>query len=282
MSKEIQQNTPEWYEMRRNRIGASDAAPILCISPWKTPYQLFEEKLGLSETVNSPAMKRGNELEPIARARFEHAFGLSVQPRVLVHPQYTWMMASLDGLSANGDVAVEIKCPGKAAHQLAVDGKVPVHYMAQLQHQMAVAGIKSMFYYSFDGQDGIGIEVERDDSYITRMMEMEYDFWKRLQTFDPPDLIETDYIHMTGEEWDYDVYAFQNAKKMRETWEKEEEQYRQKLIEKAQGRSCHGGGVRISRYFRKGNVDYKAIPMLKEIDLEMYRKPPIESWRVTT
>lgn len=281
MSRNIEQGTPEWHEMRKNKIGASDAAPILCVSPFKTPFQLFEEKLGLRETANSPAIQRGNELEPIARTKFEHAFGLEVKPRVLVHPEYSWMMASLDGISANGDVAVEIKCPGKASHLMAIEGKVPLHYMAQLQHQMAVAGIKSMFYYSFDGQEGVGIEVDRDEAYISNMIEKEYQFWKKLQNFDPPDMLESDYVHMSGSDWDYDAYAYLNAKHMRENWEKEEEQHRQRLIEMAQGKSCQGSGVRVSRYFRKGNVDYKSIEMLKDIDLEPYRKPPIESWRIT-
>lgn len=282
MTRNIEQGTPEWHELRKNKIGASDAAPILCISPFKTPFQLFEEKLGLRDGPNSPAIQRGNELEPIARAHFEHAFGLQVKPMVLVHPQHSWMMASLDGISANGDTAVEIKCPGKASHQVAVDGKVPIHYMAQLQHQMAVAGIKSMFYYSFDGHEGIGIEVDRDDSYISSMMEKEYQFWKKLQSFEPPDLLDKDYVQMSDPDWDFDEYAYLNAKKLRENWEKEEEQCRQRLIEKAQGRCCKGHQISVTRYFRKGNVDYKSLPMLQNVDLEPYRKSPSEIWKITT
>lgn len=37
----------------------------------------------------------------------------------------------------------------------------------------------------------------------------------------------------------------------------------------------------MSSYERKGNVDYEAIPVLKNIDLEKFRKDPIVCWKVT-
>jgi predicted phage-related endonuclease len=43
----MQQQTPEWLEFRKNKIGASDAPIIMETSPWKTPYQLWLEKLSL-------------------------------------------------------------------------------------------------------------------------------------------------------------------------------------------------------------------------------------------
>ena len=41
MNIELTQNTPEWLEFRRKKIGASDAPIILEVSTWKTPYQLW-------------------------------------------------------------------------------------------------------------------------------------------------------------------------------------------------------------------------------------------------
>lgn len=41
-----------------------------------------------------------------------------------------------------------------------------------------------------------------------------------------------------------------------------------------------GAGVRICRMVSKGNVDYKAIPELKNVDLKKYRKAPIEPWQL--
>ncbi len=52
------QHSNEWLELRKNKIGASDAPIIMKVSPWKTPYRLWEEKLGLTECVSNQAMKR--------------------------------------------------------------------------------------------------------------------------------------------------------------------------------------------------------------------------------
>ena len=37
----------EWLEARKDGLGASDAAALLGLSPWKTNVQLWEEKCGL-------------------------------------------------------------------------------------------------------------------------------------------------------------------------------------------------------------------------------------------
>lgn len=37
----------------------------------------------------------------------------------------------------------------------------------------------------------------------------------------------------------------------------------------------------LTSYERKGAIDYMAIPVLKSIDLEIFRKDPIVCWKVT-
>ena len=43
--KELVQQSEEWLEFRRSRIGASDAPIIMGVSPWKTHYKLWVEKI---------------------------------------------------------------------------------------------------------------------------------------------------------------------------------------------------------------------------------------------
>ena len=42
MSKSISQI--DWLKERQKGIGGSDVAAILGMSPWRTPYQVWEEK----------------------------------------------------------------------------------------------------------------------------------------------------------------------------------------------------------------------------------------------
>src|SRR5215470_13995674 len=111
------QGSKEWHEMRRKHLGASDCATILQIDPWKTRYNLFEEKLGLVIPRETEAMRRGRELESHAREEFQKVTGIKVQPSVEFHPQISYMMASMDGISEDKKTAVELKCPGEATYK---------------------------------------------------------------------------------------------------------------------------------------------------------------------
>src|SRR5271169_4709118 len=96
----VSQQDINWLEMRRNKIGASDAPIIMEVSPWKTPYQLWEEKLKLRpDTVENGAMKRGKQLEKKALREFENITGLMMLGQMVsVHPVRDWMIATLDGI----------------------------------------------------------------------------------------------------------------------------------------------------------------------------------------
>jgi putative phage-type endonuclease len=104
------QGSPEWHAHRRKFRNASETPIVLGISPWTTPHQLWQLKLGLVEQVVSPAMQRGTELEPVARAAYERQTGHVMQPLVVVDGEYS---ASLDGMTLGGERIVEIKCPVK-------------------------------------------------------------------------------------------------------------------------------------------------------------------------
>ncbi len=59
----MQQNTPEWLEYRKTKIGASDAPILMNCSPWSSPYDLWMEKKGMKAPKKmTPAMQRGIDL----------------------------------------------------------------------------------------------------------------------------------------------------------------------------------------------------------------------------
>lgn len=181
MLVEILQNTTKWRSFKQTKIGASDAPVIMGDSPWKTPRDLFEEKLGLrAPSITTSYMQRGIDLEPKARECFEKMTGIYVMPKTMVSDEIEWMMASLDGIDFEGENIVEIKCPGKKDHSTALKGEIPKKYKAQLQHQMKVCELEKMFYFSFDGEEGIVLEVERDDEYLEILIENERKFWEIL------------------------------------------------------------------------------------------------------
>ena len=42
-----------------------------------------------------------------------------------------------------------------------------------------------------------------------------------------------------------------------------------------------GGGVSVTRVWKRGNIEYKRVPELAAVDLEPYRTSPREEMRVT-
>lgn len=278
---ELIQGSPEWLEFRKKHIGASDAGVILGINPWKTPLQLWEEKHDLRQSFKSDRMQRGLDLEEAARTRFEQTTGILVTAKVKIHPDHPWMIASLDGIDLDEKNIVEIKCPGPSDHNEAIKGHIPDKYYPQLQHQMAVTGLDMAYYYSFDGKIGVIIQVFRDENYIIKMIEKELTFWECVKNFTPPDLCEKDFIQKHDLMWNNIAQDYVKAKEGREHFEKKEESLKELLVAMCEGSNCKGGGISISKVTRRGNIDYSQIPELSNVELDKYRKPALNSWRIS-
>src|SRR5271157_3831078 len=281
MRGRMEQNTPEWLEFRRNKIGASDAPAIMGESPWKTPYQLWEEKIYGKATEQNKAMARGTALEPAARYVFETMTLLNVKPKVMVHPERSWQIASLDGITFDGNTIVEIKCPNAETHQMAVKGKIPDHYMIQIQHQLIVSGALKAIYFSFDGEKGAIVETSINPEMVCMIMEKEEAFYKCMQTLEPPKMMEKDYAIREDFEWNLIADEWMQIGKSLKDIEEREEILRKKLIAMAGDHNTIGGGIQMTRFPSKGRVDYDAIPELKGINLDQYRKPACQKWRIS-
>ena len=279
----LAQNTPEWLAKRKSFIGASDASAIMGVSPWKTAYTLWQEKLDL---VNSPAMtdtmKRGHDLEEHGRRYFENVMKMSLSPKVVFSNKHYFMMASLDGITEDGKIACEIKCPGHADHEIAKEGEIPPKYIPQLQHQLAVTGLDKMYYVSYTTFDVAIVVVERDQAYINDMIEKERVFWEEhVLKFVPPNMSDKDFVQKDDKEFFDAVNHFKQMKLLFEEAEEALESSRDDLIRICNGKSSLGFGVKVTKTMRRGNIDYSLIDAIKDVDLDRYRKKPIETWRIT-
>jgi putative phage-type endonuclease len=146
------QGSPAWHEHRAKYRNASETAIVMGESPWQTPYQLWELRTGRRQQVVNAAMARGTALEPLALVTYEAMSGNVMQPLVLIDGEYS---ASLDGLTFEGDLLVEIKCPykgqGSSLWQQVAAGEIPAHYRWQLEHQFMVSKAAKGHLYVFDG-----------------------------------------------------------------------------------------------------------------------------------
>lgn len=66
----------EWLQLRQKTIGGSDAAAIIGLNKWETPYSVWAEKTGrIAHTEDNEAMRTGRDLEEYVAKRFEEATG---------------------------------------------------------------------------------------------------------------------------------------------------------------------------------------------------------------
>lgn len=280
----MQQGSQEWLEDRKKGIGSSDAPIILGISPWSTPYKLWQEKLGYKEpSEQTYAMKRGTLLEEDARKAYEKYTNEVVFPKCVIHPEFDYLKASLDGITLEQDLIVEIKVPGKQTREAAEAGQIEPHYFAQVQHQLLVTGCDMAHFWVWHPDEGGHlVEVSRDDQYIDTLLVSEHRFWKCVQDMEPPKLLDRDYEIKDDATWKQACLEYRRLEERLSKLNQEKENLRKQIIDMADGRNVQGAGVRLTRFLRKGSINYKTIPELSCIDLNQYRSPATECWKITT
>ncbi len=278
----LTQGSAEWLAYRLDKRNASESAAVLGLSPWTTPYQLWQAKTGRLVQPVTMAMQRGTDLEPAARAAYEEQTGLVMQPLVLGAGFYS---ASLDGQTLDGDLILEIKCPLRGVRsdlwQDVAAGQVPEHYMAQVQHQLMVSGATTAHLWVFDGERGLLHTIVHDEDLMVRICQAWDVFQSYLESDTPPPLTEADTVIRTDAAWSEAAGAYAAVKREAEALALRLEAARQAVIALAQHPREQGAGVTVTRFFKQGNVDYKKVPALQGLDLDLYRGKTREEVRVT-
>lgn len=278
----MKQNTQEWIEMRKNYIGASDAPIIMKVSPWRTPFQLWEEKLGVGKKQQeNSSMRYGKENEEKARLAYEAHTGNLVTADIIFHPTRSYAMASLDGINMNGDLIVEIKNANQKDHEMAKSGKVPDKYFPQLQHQLDCLPGAVLHYWSFYNNEGVLVEVERDEEYISQLVLEEGKFWDLVEAFESPPLLEKDYTTLVDDEWTSLIAEAKEIANLESDLKMRKSLNRDAMINKCNGKSALGSGAKFTKSKLKGKVDYSLIPELVGLNLDQYRKPSTNRWTLT-
>lgn len=279
----IFQGSAEWLAFRKGKITATGIATIMGINPYKSPFMLFQEELGLREPEpENDAMRRGKALEPLALQKYHDVKPFyNMVPSVVTHSDYPNFMASLDGFDEKNCRGVEIKCMGARNHAKAKDSIDPVHYM-QMQWQMFCTGCNEWDYYCFDGEDGFNQTVLRDPIMIEKMIVKANEFLEMIRTVTPPAYTDLDYDDKTDDEhWNSLMTSYALYDRMEKDGKIGKEHVKQLLIEHANGRNVIGCNSKFTSYKMKGAVDYSAIPELKNVNIDMYRKPDVNCFKIT-
>ena len=180
---QMQQQSEEWFRVRKGRPTASNASRILTptgkdSSQWDSfAIELTAECLRPDELpafLGNANTDRGNELEAEARQTFAEIMGLDVTQVGFVTCDRGFIGCSPDGLIyRDGEpvAGLELKCP-LAKNHLAylVEGGVPPEYRPQVHFSMSLTGLPWYFMSYCPGMRP-HIALAHPDEYTAKMQD---------------------------------------------------------------------------------------------------------------
>lgn len=168
-----------WLEGRRFGIGASDSPYFFGVGyAGGSVYSLYWDKIGKPLADDEDEIPKrlliGKELEPSLRRIFSMETGFHVvdagEFTIYRSNSHEFICASLDGfcLDDEGDLCVlELKNVNEYAKNDWKDGDSPVQYQVQVQHELAVTGLKKAYLMALvGGQEPKIVRIDRNDSFI--------------------------------------------------------------------------------------------------------------------
>jgi putative phage-type endonuclease len=144
---------PEWLELRNKGIGGSDAAVILGLNKWKTPFELWLEKTGQVESKElyivdedgafvsgNEAAYWGNKDEDQVAQEFALRTKKKVRKRnaIFQHKKHPFILANIDREIVGENAGLECKITSAYNSKEWEADEIPESYIIQCQHYMNV------------------------------------------------------------------------------------------------------------------------------------------------
>jgi len=182
LAKTLGMPREEWLELRKNGIGGSDASAIVGLDRYRSPFDVYADKLGLRpEIPDNEAMRQGRDLEQYVAERFMEATGKKVRRRnaMLQHPEYPFMIADIDRWVVGENAGLECKTTSILNRANFAQGEYPPNYYVQCVHYMAVTGAERWYLAVLVLNKAFHVfTIERDEAEINALIEAEKHFWE--------------------------------------------------------------------------------------------------------
>ena len=171
----MDQGTGKWLQWRHGGVTATEIAKAVgggqgWLSVRNDKLSAMPADTGQPFTLGrggDSAMQLGHILEPIARAAYERAHGVSLEPACIESLTHPHRRASLDGLSSCGMHAVEIKCGASMVRSWQDKRLVQSSIRRQMQYQLALLGLDSLTLVLYHAMPTEAAELQQ----VIRMMD---------------------------------------------------------------------------------------------------------------
>lgn len=179
-----------WLEKRRHYIGGSDAASIIGLNPYVTPFAVWADKTGrMPDREDNEAMRQGRDLEGYVAQRFMEETGKKVRRcnEMLLNAKYPFAAANIDRAIIGEKAGLECKSTSSlSVIKLLEAGEIPNAHYVQCVHYMAIRDAPRWYLAELVLGKGFYIfTIERDEAEIQALMTAEQEFW---ETYVVPDV----------------------------------------------------------------------------------------------
>lgn len=188
-----------WLDARLDGITSTDASAIVGESPYKSAMDVASIKMQLTvepDLSDNEAVMWGTRLEDVVANHVNDVTGRCISDpgpftiqRSCTHPH---MLSTIDRVQrTDGDDRglgiLEVKTMGHRRAKL-MDGEPLLEHQIQVQHQLAVTGLRwASIAILIGGQQFRLFDIERDDEFIDRLIDVEGEFWRNIQAGIMPD-----------------------------------------------------------------------------------------------
>lgn len=185
-------NHDEWLELRSHYIGGSDAAAVVGMNPFSSPYALWAEKTGRKPGFSGNlATEVGTYLEEFVAQKFSEVTGKKVRKcnQSFLNSQFPFAIANIDREIVGEDAGLEIKTTDSLNLKKFKNGEYPENYYCQCVHYLAVTGKKRWYLAVLIGnRDFKWFVIERDKAEIDALMGAEAELWEHVKNDTPPEI----------------------------------------------------------------------------------------------
>jgi putative phage-type endonuclease len=210
---------PNWLNIRK--LGSSDTATALGLNPYKTPFKLWAELVGITEREDlsgKESIEWGNILEPIIGEKTAARLGKGFKPNVDIyqHDTIDYLTATPDFILDSGEL-LETKNTGLRQSALWGEESLPDYAHCQAIHQMIVTGVHMVYVGALIGGNNLQVrQVEYDEALANLILEKMQEFWGMVEEETPPPITADDNDFM------YSIYPEESGETLILTPEYEE------------------------------------------------------------
>jgi putative phage-type endonuclease len=190
-------HSEEWYAARLTRIGGSDVAGVLGVSPWESPYSLWHAKRnGWIDYESTPQQDWGSRLESALLGWYFDNHGVEIKDSggTYVNVHRNWQLFNPDALAWDKGDGEHVLLEAKSARRGDDWGRpgtdeIPVYYRPQVVWGMDCLGLrKAKVVVSIAGAPPVLFAVDYNEAEAVAIREMVGDFVMSLRIDEEPPL----------------------------------------------------------------------------------------------